>query len=53
MTQPTRILVIDDEPQIQRFLRPSLIATGYEVIAASSGTEGLRRAASEIGRAHV
>ncbi len=47
MTQPTRILVIDDEPQIQRFLRPSLIATGYEVIAASSGAEALRRAASD------
>ncbi len=47
MTQPTRILVVDDEPQIQRFLRPSLIATGYEVIAASSGAEALRRAASD------
>ena len=47
MTQPTRILVVDDEPQIQRFLRPSLIAIGYEVIAASSGAEALRRAASD------
>ena len=26
-----RILVVDDEPQIQRFLRPALKAAGYEI----------------------
>ena len=36
-----RILVIDDEPQIHRFLRPALEANGYEMIAASTGAEGL------------
>ena len=36
-----RVLVIDDEPQIHRFLRPALEANGYEMIAASSGAEGL------------
>ena len=30
-----RILVVDDEPQIQRFLRPSLAAAGYDVITAA------------------
>lgn len=50
MTQPTRILVVDDEPQIHRFLRPSLIATGYDVIAATTGAEALRRAASDSPR---
>ena len=50
MTQPIRILVVDDEPQIHRFLRPSLIATGYDVIAASTGAEGLRRAANDGAR---
>ena len=29
-----RILVIDDEPQIRKFLRISLNAYGYEVIEA-------------------
>lgn len=42
MTQPPRILVIDDEPQIQRFLRPSLTASGYTVISATNGAEALR-----------
>jgi two-component system KDP operon response regulator KdpE len=36
------ILVVDDEPQIQRFLRPALIAAGYGVVAAQDGTEALR-----------
>ena len=26
-----RILVVDDEPQIQRFLKPALVAAGYEL----------------------
>ncbi|MDG2522176.1 response regulator transcription factor [Caulobacter segnis] len=37
-----RILVIDDEPQIQRFLGPALEAAGYEPLKAESGQEGLR-----------
>jgi two-component system KDP operon response regulator KdpE len=36
-----RILVIDDEPQIQRFLRPSLTAEGYDVETAATGAEAL------------
>lgn len=39
-----RILVVDDEPQIQRFLRPALEAAGYEVIEAATGAEALRTA---------
>jgi two-component system, OmpR family, KDP operon response regulator KdpE len=42
MTQPTRILSVDDEPQIHRYLRPSLAASGFDVIVASSGAEALR-----------
>lgn len=37
-----RILVIDDEPQIHRFLSPALGAAGYEPKRADSGQEGLR-----------
>ena len=37
-----RVLVIDDEPQIHRFLSPALDAAGYEPRRADSGQEGLR-----------
>ncbi|PTS87130.1 MULTISPECIES: winged helix-turn-helix domain-containing protein [unclassified Caulobacter] len=37
-----RILVIDDEPQIHRFLGPALDAAGYEPLRADGGQEGLR-----------
>ena len=36
-----RILVIDDEPQIRKFLRISLGANGYEVTEAENATKGL------------
>jgi two-component system KDP operon response regulator KdpE len=42
-----RILVIDDEPQIRRFLRISLISQGYDVVEAGSGAEGLQKIATE------
>ena len=42
--QPT-ILVIDDEAQIRKFLRISLIAQGYKVLEAGNGREGLALAA--------
>ncbi len=32
-----RILVVDDEPPIQRILRRSLVANGYEVLVADNG----------------
>lgn len=37
-----RILVIDDEVQIHRFLTPALTAAGYEPAQASTAAEGLR-----------
>ncbi|MBL8630808.1 MAG: response regulator [Rhodospirillaceae bacterium] len=39
-----RILIVDDEPQIRRFLRASLQAHDYEVIEADTGKEGIRQA---------
>lgn len=40
-----RILVIDDEPQIHRFLGPALEASGYEPVRAETATAGLREIA--------
>ncbi len=36
------ILVVDDEPQIQRFLKPSLTAAGYYVAQALTATYALK-----------
>ncbi len=40
-----RILVIDDEPQIHRFLGPALDAAGYEPVRADTAEAGLRELA--------
>ena len=40
-----RILVVDDEPQLHRFLKPALEAAGYQVERADTAAEGLRLAA--------
>lgn len=44
-SNPSTILLIDDEPQIRKFLRISLAAQGYKVIEAANGTDGLAQAA--------
>jgi DNA-binding response OmpR family regulator len=41
----TKILVVDDEPGILRFIRRALESEGYTVFTATDGTEGLRLAA--------
>ncbi|MCF3641764.1 response regulator [Rhizobium sp. TRM95111] len=41
-----RILVVDDEPQIQRFLRPALGAAGYDVVEAATGGDALKMVAT-------
>jgi len=41
-----RALVVDDEPQMRRFLEASLTASGYRYVEASSGEEALRQAAA-------
>jgi len=38
-----RILVIDDEPQIRKFLRIGLESQGYEISEAASGQSGLQQ----------
>ncbi len=39
MSQTATILVIDDEPQIRKFLRISLVSQGYKVLEAATGAE--------------
>lgn len=41
----SRILVVDDEPQVHRFLKPALETEGYTVDRADTAMEGLRAAA--------
>lgn len=40
---PKRILVVDDDPDIQQFCRTVLEAAGYEVASAQSAEEGRQR----------
>jgi two-component system KDP operon response regulator KdpE len=38
---PVRVLVVDDEPAIHRFMGPALAANGYESLRAETGGEAL------------
>ena len=46
MSVTRRILVVDDEQQIQLFLKVALEAVGYQVLQAENGTQAVRLAAS-------
>ena len=49
MTEVARsVLVIEDDPQIRRFLRATLPAHGYHLIEAATGAEGLVQAATRL-----
>jgi two-component system KDP operon response regulator KdpE len=43
-----RVLVVDDEPAIQRTLRRSLMVAGYEVLIANNGEQAV-----EVARLHL
>jgi len=45
VTEAGRILVVDDEAQIRKFLRISLSANGYAVVEAARGEDALRKIA--------
>jgi two-component system KDP operon response regulator KdpE len=40
------ILLVDDEPQMRRFLRVTLQSQGYELVEAESGKDGLAQSAT-------
>jgi two-component system KDP operon response regulator KdpE len=44
---PLRVLVIDDEPQIRRFLEIALRSQGYRVLEAATGGAGLELLATQ------
>jgi two-component system KDP operon response regulator KdpE len=48
VTVRERILVVDDEPQIRRFLRPSLEAAGYDIEVATNAAQALHDIASHM-----
>jgi two-component system KDP operon response regulator KdpE len=42
--QGPRVLLVEDEPQMRRFLRASLAANGYRLVETSTGKEALAQA---------
>ena len=42
------ILIIEDEAQLRRYLRPSLAAEGYRLVEAATGQEGLSLASQYV-----
>ena len=47
MSSKTRVLVVDDEAAILRFLKPALEASDYEIASAGTVAEAIKRVASE------
>lgn len=43
----TRVLIVDDEPAILRFLKPALVANDYDVATAGTVADALKRIAAE------
>ena len=48
MSEPTRILVVDDDPKIRTVVRRGLAYEGYRVVEAGSGEEGLVKAREHL-----
>jgi len=46
---PAKVLVVDDEPPIRRFLRTSLTAQGYEIVEAENAKDAL----GQLGRNRI
>ena len=48
MSEPPRILVVDDDPKIRTVVRRGLAYEGYRVVEAASGEEGLEKAREHL-----
>ena len=48
MSAKTRVLVVDDEAAILRFLKPALEANAYQLTSAGTVAEALKRIAAEV-----
>jgi len=48
VSMPATVLLIEDDPQIRRFLRATLPAHGYTLLEAGTGAEGLTTAATRM-----
>ena len=48
MADPTRILVVDDDPKIRTVVRRGLAYEGYRVVEAATGEEGLEKAREHL-----
>ena len=48
MTGKIRVLVVDDEPTIFRFLKPALEANSYDLVAAGTVAEAVKRIAADV-----
>ena len=48
MDEPTRVLVVDDEAGLRRFLVKELSARGFTTDSAGSGEEGLKKIGETI-----
>jgi two-component system response regulator MprA len=48
MSEPTRILVVDDDAKIRTVVRRGLAFEGYRVVEAGSGEEGLEKAREHL-----
>ncbi len=48
MSEPTRILVVDDDAKIRTVIRRGLAYEGYRVVEAGSGEEGLEKAREHL-----
>ncbi|HET9923394.1 MAG TPA: response regulator, partial [Methylomirabilota bacterium] len=47
MTRQLKVLVVDDEPDIVRYLEHVLRRLGYEAVSAGDGAEALAKAAED------
>lgn len=48
MSDKTRVLVVDDEPAILRFLKPAMEVDGYAIASVGTVAEALKRIASDV-----